>query len=71
MLTTVDNPFNPRDNYNSWLDWDQTNQYFTQEYLARVANIDADMDDDEVDERTDQAIEEIIENDVLNIYKKV
>ncbi|MEG0239457.1 MAG: hypothetical protein RR643_04835 [Anaerorhabdus sp.] len=69
MLTTVDNPYNPNTDYVQWLDWDQSNQYFTQEYLARLANVTDDMTDEEIDEITDAAIQEILDNDDLNIYK--
>lgn len=68
MLTTVDNPYNPNTDYDKWLMWDRINQYFTQEYLATIANVSPDMDDAEADEIIEQAMLEIIEQDQLNIY---
>lgn len=71
MLTTVDNPYNPRTDYDAWLQWDHDNEYFTQEYLSRLANPDPDMDEEEEDELYAQATQEIIEADVLGVYKLV
>lgn len=68
MLTTVDNPYNPNTDYDKWLMWDRINQYFTQEYLATIANVSPDMDDVEADKIIEQAMLEIIEQDQLNIY---
>lgn len=68
MLTTVDNPYNPNTDYDKWLMWDRINQYFTQEYLATIANVSPDMDDAEADKVIEQAMLEIIEHDQLNIY---
>lgn len=68
MLSTIDNPYNPHVDYDKWLNWDQTNQYFTSEYIARIAQVDSLMDDAEIDAITDEAILEILENDMLDIY---
>lgn len=48
VLTTKDNPFNPKTQYENWKAWDEQKGYYTEAYLARVANIplDADLEDD-------------------------
>ena len=48
VLTTTDNPFNPKTHYDSWRTWDESNGYYTEAYIARVADIpvDADTEDD-------------------------
>ena len=74
MLTTLDNPHNPKTDYDLWRQWDVDNNYNTEEYLARVINlpVDTDVDDSrELDRLTQIAIYEILENDVLEIYKLV
>lgn len=68
MLSTVDNPYNPNTDYGKWLEWDQSNEYYTQEYLARIANVSPDMDDVEAELLIDAAIQEIIANDALEVY---
>lgn len=71
MLTTIDNPYNPITDYHKWLAWDHDNGYHTQEYLARVADVDSDMDDQEVELRLEQAVQSILDNDILGVYKLV
>ena len=72
MLTTVDNPYDPKKDYLKWLQWDHDHGYNTQEYLARIANVSLDTEDDTlIEERIDQAIAEIIDNDSIGVYKVV
>lgn len=48
MLTTVDNPFNPKTDYDKWQQWDEDNGYYTESYIARlIADEEGfDIDDD-------------------------
>lgn len=74
MLTTIDNPYNPKTDYIQWRDWDIENEYKTEEYLARMTDIPDDVDlgnDWVVNELTNEAVNRILENDVLGIYKLV
>ena len=68
MLTTKDNPYNPYTEYDKWLTWDQDNEYYTQEYLARIANVSPELDDETADLIVTQAVDEILENDSLGLY---
>lgn len=68
VLTTTDNPYNPRTDYDLWLQWDQEHGYFTQEYLSRLANPEPDMTEEEEESVYQKAIEEILEANVLGIY---
>lgn len=45
VLTTVDNPYNPKDEFTKWYAWDTQNGYNTSEYIGRLANYGADDDD--------------------------
>ena len=70
MLTTVDNPFDPFEQFTSWLLFDDEKGYNTCGKIARIAQFTEDMTERERDIETDRAIEEIIEHDFLNIYTK-
>ena len=70
-LTTIDNPFNPFEQFTSWLLFDSEKGYNSCAYLARIAKISDDMSEQEQDRETERAIDEIIKNDFMNIYKKV
>jgi len=70
-LTTIDNPFDPFEQFTSWYMFDVEKGYNTCSYLARIAEITDDMSEDEVNLETERAIDEIIKYDLLNIYKKV
>lgn len=71
MLTTIDNPFDPFEQFTSWLLFDNEKGYNSCGYLARIANLSDDMSQKEVDDEIERAIDEIIENDFLCIRKKV
>ena len=71
MLTTIDNPYNPYTQYDAWLSYDEQAGYYTNEYLARIANTNPTMTDKEVDEAIELAIDEIIKIDPLGIYVKM
>lgn len=70
MLTTVDNPFDPFEQFTSWLLFDNEKGYNTCGKIARIAKFTDDMTEKERDIETDRAIDEIIMNDFLNIYVK-
>ena len=70
-LTTFDNPFDPFDDFTSWLLFDNEKGYNTCGYLARIAQTSDDMTQKEVNEEIERAIDEIILYNPLNIYKKV
>lgn len=70
-LTTIDNPFDPIDNYDEWLHYDEEKAYYTNAYLARIAKIEAGMTQKQEDEEIERAIDEIVSVNPLGIYKKV
>lgn len=71
MLTTFDNPFDPFDQFTSWLLFDKEKGHNTCEYLARIVNLSDDMSQEEIDIETERAIDSIIKYDVTNTFKKV
>lgn len=72
VLTTMDNPFNPKVDYYKWRNWDISNGYNTEELLAKVANIPDEVDDEvTITKLTLEAMLSILEDDFMNIYKLV
>lgn len=70
-LTTIDNPFDPFEQFDSWLMFDKEKGYNSCERLARIAQITDDMTQKEFDDENERAIDEIIKHDILNVYQKV
>ena len=70
-LTTIDNPFDPFEQFDSWLMFDKEKGYNSCERLARIAEITEDMTQKEIDDENERAIDEIIKHDILNVYQKV
>lgn len=71
MLTTLDNPFNPFEDFVSWFMFDVEKGYYSCSRLARITNITDDMTRKEESDEIERAIDEIIKYDPLNIYIKV
>lgn len=71
MLTTVDNPFDPFAQFDSWFLYDVEKGYNSCAYLDRIAKTSDQLSDEENAEEIERAIDEIIKYDFMNIYKKV
>lgn len=71
MLTTVDNPYDPIDDFMNWYMFDVENGYNSCSYLARIAKTSEQFTDLENEEEIERAIDEIIEYDFRNIYVKL
>jgi hypothetical protein len=71
MITTQDNPYDPRTDYPAWHTWDTSNGYNTSAYLARVLAETDDFPLEYNDRIVEQAIDEIIEIHNGEIYKKL
>lgn len=71
-LTTTDNPFDPCEQFDAWLNYDKLMGYDTLELLAREARTsDDELSDAENEREIDEAITRIIVRDPLNIYIRV
>ena len=70
-ITTIDNPFDPFDDFYNWFDYDVEKGYYTCQLLARFAKTNDLMTDQEEEEAIEEAIDRIIEFDPLNIYIKI
>lgn len=71
MLTTIDNPFNPFIDFDSWFLFDVEKGYNSCSYLGRIARTSEQLSQEENEEEIERAIDEIIKYDFRNIYKKV
>ena len=71
MLTTIDNPFDPFDEFIPWRMFDIEKQHFCCEYLARIANVSDEMTQKEKNAEIERAIDEIIEVHPIKKWKKV
>jgi hypothetical protein len=70
-LTTVDNPYNPFEQFVSWFLFDVEKGYNSCSYLGRVARTSDEFSDEENDAEVERAIDEILKHDFRNIYKKL
>lgn len=70
-LTTVDNPFDPFEQFNSWFQFDTDKGYNSCSYLDRIARTSDQLSEEENDQEIERAIDEIIKYDFMNVYKKV
>lgn len=70
-LTTIDNPYDPFDDFDHWYQFDNDKGYDSCGYLARIAKTSPELSDAENDEEIERAIDEIIHYDFLGIYKKL
>lgn len=71
MLTTVDNPHDPREDYRAWNAWDVAHGYNTSAYLARVLMEADEMPGPVRDRQIEEAIDEVIRIHDGEIYKKL
>lgn len=70
-ITTIDNPFDPIDEFDAWFAYDNSMGYGTCSYLDRVSHTNDSLPDATNDAEIERAIDEIIDNDFMHIYKKV
>ena len=70
-LTTIDNPYDPFEDFKKWFLYDVEKGYNTCGYLARITRTSPELSDEENTEEINRAIDEIIKNDFMNIYKRV
>lgn len=71
MITTIDNPYDPFTDYDSWYAFDEQQGYHTCSYLARIAQVSPIQTPKEEDTAIELAIDEIIEEDPFGIYIKL
>ncbi len=71
LLTTVDNPYHPIDQYDEWRQFDMERGYYTEQRLAKVVSISYSLTDLENQRNINAAIDDFIRLDELNIWKRL
>ena len=69
--TTIDNPFNPFEEFDSWFQFDIEKGYYTSSKLGRLTNLKENMTEIEENEEIERAVDELIKIDPLDLYIKV
>jgi|GEM_PF-1235069 len=70
-ITTIDNPYDPIDEFDDWYRFDVDNGYNTSQSIARLSSSRTDLSSNEIDSDNERAIDRLIEIDPLMIYKKI
>lgn len=71
LLTTVDNPHSPFDDWDAWFSWDTRAGYDTCGLLARIANTSDELSEKDYNLAIEQAIDEIVRENISGVHKKV
>ena len=70
-LTTIDNPYDPFDQFDDWYRYDCDKGYNSCSYFDRFAKTSDSLSDSENNKEIERAIDEIIKYDFMNVYKKI
>ena len=71
MLTTIDNPFSPFDDFEAWYSFDVASGYHTSSFLARISTVSDQLSETDLQLAIEQAIDEILKENVTGVYRKV
>lgn len=71
MLTTVDNPYDPGEDFEEWRAFDERSGYHTLAYLARIVSSSNDLSEADQQLAIQLAVDEIARENILGIYRKV
>ena len=68
--TTIDNPFNPFDDFDKWYAYDISRGYHTAEWLDRLANTSEKLSNEDNEIEYEEAVDALVALNP-NFYKKV
>lgn len=71
MLSTIDNPHSPFDDFPAWYAYDVSSGYHTTAFLGRIVQLSNQLSEADYDLEINHAIDEIVRENVLGIYIKV
>ena len=71
MLSTIDNPWDPFEDFDKWYLWDMDHGYSSCCYLMRVARTSEGLTDEENQAEIERAIDEIVRFDPTDRFIKV
>lgn len=70
-LTTIDNPWDPFNNFDEWFEFDIEKGYNSCGIVDRIAKTNDSMSEAEVKATIDAAIDRFVADDPLNLYISV
>ena len=70
-LTTIDNPYDPHDQFDQWFAYDTEKGYNTCGYLAKIAMTSPDSSEADNQFAVESAIDEIVALNISGNYKKI
>jgi hypothetical protein len=71
MLTTIDNPYSPFDEFDEWYAWDVRAGYNSTSFLGRILMTSDQMSELDIELANERAIDEICFENVSGVFKKV
>ena len=70
-LTTIDNPYDPIDQFDDWYAFDSQKGYNCCEYVGAIALTSSELSYQDQMNAVESAIDEIVKFNLLGIFKKV
>lgn len=70
-ISTIDNPYDPFDDFDSWYRFDMDKGYNSCAYLDRIAKTSDQFTDEENMREIERAIDSIVVLDASNMYTKI
>lgn len=70
-LTTVDNPFDPFDEFGQWYEYDRSSGYDTPNYLGRLVTYSDDLSQADQNALVSEAIDDILAEHGTSLYRKL
>ena len=71
MLTTIDNPFNPFVDFDSWYAFDEEHGYRSSGLLARIVKTSDQLSETDQSLAIELAIDEIVRENVSGVHRKI
>ena len=70
-LTTVDNPYDPFDEFREWYKYDEMMGHHTTSYLARIVKSSNELSESDQEFAITSAIDSIVEENITGLYRKI
>lgn len=68
LLTTLDNPFSPFNQFEEWKEFDETKGYFTCNLLGRLSFTSSELTEEQNKRLQNITIRDIVDNDETEMY---
>ena len=71
MLSTIDNPYDPFDEFDKWYNFDVVKGYNSCSYLSKIAKTADELPESFNQAEIERAIDEIVEININGMYCKI